>query len=221
MARRYRVKNRLSGDVSRPLRYWTAMRRWRDINKPRGPQWRLWKVGDPDGPIDPDFDKRNLGWEAFMTASRNRLKTAPIGTEFHARGEQDDRIAWVRIIEVSIIRPIDTSGTAYIDLIGGALNGLFRGWENWGICVCKRVAGTWSYSDHSYCAAIDIHHTKAKMAEMANYFARNAGKYHIAYLIYARQKFVPGSGWSYYSGINPHYDHVHISVQHGPDKLAC
>lgn len=216
MARRIVIKGRLSGDRSKPLRLLAAMRMWKRINRPRGPQWRLWKVGD----IDSSFDHRNMPWDEFRERSRTRMREAPIGTEFHARGEKDERIAMFRVIEVSIIRPIPTSGVYFIDLIAGALNAEFRGWANWGICVCKRIAGSWTYSDHSYCAAIDINH-RTKMYDISRYFAHNAAKYGIAYVIYNRQKFVPGYGWSYYSGSNPHVDHVHISVRHGPDKLAC
>lgn len=46
---------------------------------------------------------------------------------------------------------------------------------------------------------------------LADYTVANAGSLGVKYVIWNRQIWQPGSGWTKYTGTSPHTDHVHVS----------
>ena len=71
-------------------------------------------------------------------------------------------------------------------------------------------------------------HARARGQAMAEFAAAHASELHIIYVIwfdriwYPRDGVIPWAQWRSYSGPNPHYDHVHVSVhlQPGDPPLA-
>lgn len=81
----------------------------------------------------------------------------------------------------------------------GALNKEFPGWTNYGICNCRYIAGTHTWSQHAYCNAVDVHFgTMSQMDEVYKYFNARRGQFAIATLLWR---------------VPDHYDHVHADFQ--------
>jgi len=213
---RYVLKLDPDAELSKPLRLPSVIRRYRKAIRSRGVSFKLRRQGGLENWADRPLDKH-------VDLLKRLLSKQLVGNAYIGTGDADPDPVVVRVIEIEPdIVPVDTPGVPAIDRIVGALNTLWKGkWSNLGICVCKRIVGSSSYSDHAYCAAIDIHATPPIMQDIADYFVDKATTYDVKYLIYNRRIWQPGSGWGPYSGSDPHTSHVHCSVNHGTVKLAC
>ena len=136
-----------------------------------------------------------------------RLDALRLGETWAVRAKSDDFTVWTR--KVHIDPPtVNTPGTDAIDKIYAWLNENFKGrWENWGICVCKHIQGSSSWSQHAYCNALDIGGSTANLdaiAKAATAAAKN-GKIPCDQVIW--------KGWEHVHGGNvyDHYDHVHFT----------
>lgn len=86
--------------------------------------------------------------------------------------------------------------------------------------VEKMIAGTSTPSDHSWGGAIDVSNgvTTKEMRSYADQLVAIArkrdGDSRYNYVIYDGQIATEESGWRWmpYNGVNPHYDHVHVSL---------
>ncbi len=130
-----------------------------------------------------------------------------LGETWAVKSLKDEFTVWTR--KVHIDPPVvATPGTDAIDKIYAWLNSNFKGrWENWGICVCKRIQGSTSYSQHAYCNAIDLGGTTANLDAIAKAAtaAAKAGKIPADQVIW--------KGWEHVHGgsVYDHYDHVHLT----------
>ena len=211
----YLVRPRPDADWDKPRRKRLfVLRRVRGLLKGRGTRFTITREGSSHSIT------RDLG--STIRRLRARLAKERVGEVYRVRGDASpDRPVAVRVIETAP-PPVPTPGIPAVDQFVGYLKDRWDGrWENWGICVCKHIAGTWNWSDHAYCAAIDVHGSADLMAGVAAFAASNAEKLHITYVIYNRRIWTRAEGWHYYSGSDPHTDHVHVSFEHGPNRIAC
>lgn len=76
----------------------------------------------------------------------------------------------------------------------------------------RNIEGTSKLSDHARGLALDFmtYTDMAKGQRVANYVLANAGALNVKYIIWNRQIWQPGRGWTRHTG-NPHLDHVHVS----------
>lgn len=136
-----------------------------------------------------------------------RLDALRLGETWAVKALSDDFTVWTRKVHVD--PPVmQTAGTDAIDKIYTWLNDHFKGrWENWGICVCKRILGSSSYSQHAYCNALDV----GASTETLSAIAAAATKAAQAGTIPCDQ--VIWRGWEHVHGgsVYDHYDHVHLT----------
>jgi hypothetical protein len=107
-------------------------------------------------------------------------------------------------------QPANTSGSPGVDLVVGFMNEHFE-WQSWGIYVYKHIAGSSTYSDHSYvnhnvrpewCGrAIDIRPEPFTMALGDEVKAALLGEESIV----ANMRYLL---WR----VPDHYDHIHVSM---------
>jgi murein DD-endopeptidase MepM/ murein hydrolase activator NlpD len=85
--------------------------------------------------------------------------------------------------------------------------------------VKKNIAGTNTPSDHSTGNAVDIMTSNKKLGnEIAEYMKVNSQALNVKYIIWNHQIWSTQrkrEGWRSYNGVNPHTDHVHVSVESG------
>lgn len=148
-----------------------------------------------------------------------RLDMLRLGETWAVKALKDDYTMLTRAVHVD--PPVmQTAGTPAIDAIYTWLTDRFKGrWENWGICVCKRISGSSSWSQHAYCNAIDVGgptNTLDLIAKAA-VAATKAGEIPCDQVIW--------KGWEHIHGGNvyDHYDHVHLTgaPQRGGYPTAC
>jgi len=161
--------------------------------------------------------RRNRSWgikwhrlQKLMRRARVLLTESGPGEVLRIRCG-DGYVVKVRIIDLGP-HPANTPGTPDVDRFVAHLNQFFPGWRNGGICACRHVShGGWS--DHAWCAAIDVFASSTKMHEIANYAVAHAGELDVKYVIYLSAIWEPGLGWRAYHG-ERHY-HVHVSFKDG------
>jgi hypothetical protein len=76
-------------------------------------------------------------------------------------------------------------------------------------------------SDHPKGLALDfmVYTDKAKGDAISQYGVSNASRLKVKYIIWYRQIWYPGKGWSAYSGYSPHTDHPHFSFYASTDAV--
>lgn len=115
------------------------------------------------------------------------------------------------VIHTISLAPEPSIGTTPLKQWHREVFGEVGGLVSWGIYNCRRIAGTWSYSQHAYSNAEDVHGSYAKMQEAFNYTVKNARRLNVRYAIFYRRiyKYQTGQVHPYY-GYNPHTDHIHV-----------
>lgn len=137
----------------------------------------------------------------------SQLNGLRLGETWAVKALSDDYEMWTRAVHVDPPE-VETPGTDAIDKIYGWLRAEFPGrWENWGICVCKRVLGSSTWSQHAYCNAIDVGGSTANLDMIAKAATAKAkaGDLPIDQVIW--------KGWEHVHGgsVYDHYDHVHLT----------
>lgn len=78
-----------------------------------------------------------------------------VGEVWHIKAESDDFAMSLRMVEV--IPPIqDTLGTHAVDVLYTYVFSKYPNAANWGICNCRRIDGSSTWSNHAWCNALDI-----------------------------------------------------------------
>lgn len=129
--------------------------------------------------------------------------------DFFILAVKDDGRFGLRVVE-TFPSPIPTTGNDRVDLGRGYWVSLKVGGESWGICSCRSIAGSSSWSQHAYCNAEDIHASASGMATIWSGFIAQAARLNVAHAIYNRRIWDPSQGTHAYGGSNPHTDHVHV-----------
>lgn len=209
---RYKIGRKSTGEesvsYSAPLKLTEVDADLRPREKSIDPPLQLRRRDTDFGPFRtiPEANKRAIAY----------LNGADIGDFVIIRGGNKNRLLIVRKV---LLKPeiVDTDGTNPIDVMHTEV---FKKWPqlvSFGICSCRDVAGSSTPSQHSFCNAEDIHGSPSLMYTLSRYLVKYAGRLDVAHVIYNRQAYTSPSiggsgGWSYYSGINPHYDHVHVDM---------
>lgn len=207
MSIKYRFRRSdLDQPWSLPREYMDHAARVREAVKKMGPgkdfQVRKWS-GEHKGTWGETMNRRTA-IKQYLTL----IKESHVGAYFSLRS--GDKVIVSRTIE-NEIKVLDTDGN---DRVDRAFTEILTHWpnaENWGICACRDVAGTSSWSQHAYCNAIDINSSSDSMYQIAGYLLQNANDLSVHTIIYHRQVWSRETPyWHYYDGVNPHYDHVHV-----------
>jgi hypothetical protein len=200
---RYRLRRLPSGEWSKPLRKADLLAL---VRKRVGKHPAPYRLKRDDGEWGPP---RTL--DEIIDRLRVVLPKVPVGTRY--RIGADDGATWLlRKVEIDLSCTQDTQGTDAIDRIYCTVVSRWRGVENWGICNCKRVAGSSTWSQHAWCNAWDIHHDSAAvMREIADFLVANAVPLDVAEVIYDGRIWTRDRGWRAYGGVNPHTNHIHVS----------
>jgi len=105
---------------------------------------------------------------------------------------------WVLKVDQNPAVVIDTDGSIAIDIIWGTISTRFDGVQNWGICACRRIAGTWTWSQHAWCNGLDVGGGTELLDRVAAYTQELARR---GYLPVGQTLWrAPG-----------HYNHIHYS----------
>lgn len=72
-------------------------------------------------------------------------------------------------IDVNPAVATNTPGTNAIDIIVGTTLKKFPNAQIWGICVCKRISGTYTWSQHAFCNAVDWGGSTTLLDSIAKY----------------------------------------------------
>lgn len=100
--------------------------------------------------------------------------------------------------------PANTVGTDRIDVQHAAAWAQFPGLESWGICNCRRISGSSTWSQHAWCNAEDIHRDLPGKTVLQSldpvhaWLSRNRAKLGIEHLIYRTTS---------------HWDHIHSDMR--------
>lgn len=145
----------------------------------------------------------------------NRMMKEPVGTHLKVQNLADKGVHG-RVVEVAP-SPANTSGSPGVDIVVGFLNAEFSGkWEAWGIYVYKHIAGSSTWSDHSYvnnpanwCGrAIDVHPASMSIGDTikSRVMAENSITSRLRYLLWR---------------VPDHYDHLHFSMEDPGSPGRC
>lgn len=172
----------------------------------------LWVLSRSDG-------TRKVAYEVLgnaVSVCLERLRKMDVGEELlfvTKNGPDVLRSASIRIVDW-VPSPADTNGSAQVDLYVACLNELWRDkWRSAGALVCKKVAGTNTWSDHAYGEAQDLFATWPVMDEIANWTVANYKELNVNYVILRDRIWKRDTKkWGVYTGV--YHNHVHTSFCH-------
>ena len=154
-------------------------------------------------------------WSKAMT-----LNEAIIRYRTHLLASQTNAIWYIRAIDgykekakkvdLNPAVVMDTAGTMAIDIIIGTTVTKFPDIQGLGICVCKKIEGSNTWSQHSYCNAIDWGAPQgvAWGSPLAVRYLDEVNEY-LAELDRAGYLPIAQLGWRNWSGHYP--GHIHVS----------
>lgn len=140
-----------------------------------------------------------LGLPAAMDEVKARLTRAAVGDMVLVEG----RTGLVRIRKVlRNAKIMPTPGTPRIDRLHHFLWERFPDLESWGICNCRRISGSSTWSQHAWCNAEDLHRVaggsvKKGLDPVYRWLQANQRRFHIAHIL-----------WQ----VPDHYDHIHVDM---------
>lgn len=210
MPEKYRIRKTFTDRWSRAMDLESVLKTAQEFLEDAGGPYRLKtnREGDEEW-------GRKLTRVQVMTKLRNQLPRADVGLAWYV----DTAKLWhvhIRKVDVAPAIP-DSPGTTAIDI---SRYWILRNWklESWGVCNCRRIAGSSSWSQHAWCNAEDYHAVFATMEDASRWIATAAlGKVSgvpnlpVSQVIFASRIWTPSNPtFVYVSGIG-HYDHIHIS----------
>lgn len=171
----------------------------------------LWRVQrSQGGPYDlkerghhTEYGKERK-WRDHWRRLRVLLQKSDIGTTYFSRGEQG-RTAAVRVVKV--IRKSSGSGgggttpstgTPDVKRVYQEVTARFNV-TSLGICNCRKIDGSSSWSEHSWCDAWDIHGSVSELDKVNHYLLSNKARLNINNVL-----------WHY---PNHYPDHIHVDFQ--------
>lgn len=145
-----------------------------------------------------------IGWSGTRTlrAAIKRLhdvlSSSLVGMKWVIRSVKSKFTMGIKKLDLNPAAVVDTPGTFAIDVVAGTVTARFGEVQDAGICVCKRISGSSTWSQHAYCNAWDITGSTDKLDQIAAYIRNQASKGHVplAELLWR----VPG-----------HYGHIHFT----------
>lgn len=170
-----------------------------------GPPYRVSDDGHDFGP------KRTLPEAKNILTTR--MEASKVGDKYFLSAADAKKVFVIRKVETNL-KLINTVGTNQIDLIYSAVTEKFAGLVNWGICNCRSISGTSTWSQHAWCHAWDIHGTSNQMKAVFDFLVEEgrSGRLPVAHAIYDYRIWSPSEGIHGYGGTNPHTDHLHVDA---------
>jgi hypothetical protein len=170
-----------------------------------GRPYRIAEKGDDFGP------KRTI--PEVKTVLSKKAEAGEVGDKWLLSAGDAAKTFVLRKVTTKL-KLIDTVGTNQVDLIYSAVTAKFQNVISWGICNCRSIAGSSSWSQHAWCHAWDIHATPAVMQAVFDFLVKEAKakRLPVAHAIYNRKIWTPSEGLHGYGGSNPHTDHVHVDA---------
>jgi hypothetical protein len=206
--KRYRVRVG-AGKWSRQYDLEGALDRAKLSSRMRGGPFRVQERGDDEwGPY-------RTPWMDMEKRLRPRLKRADIGDYFYI-DNKSPRHVHIRVVGKRFNIP-DTTGTSAIDETRYYLYRAFPRLESWGICNCRRVSGSDTWSQHAYCNGEDSHAGFITMQKAALWLPDAArGNVEEVPKLPVSQVFFNRTFWSPQTGKRSgyqygHTDHIHFS----------
>ena len=131
-----------------------------------------------------------------MAVLKDNLRTANVDAVWYVRAVVDDYKWKARKVDLNPAAYMDTPGTVPIDIIIGTTVKEFPNVLNYGLFACRRVSGSWAWSQHAWYNAIDFGGGHEMLDDIAAYLKSLDAKGYIPLENLLWQ--VPG-----------HYSHVH------------
>lgn len=188
-----------NGSISKPVGLGSVMRAARArLIVGRGP-WAL--------RIDDEELGRFKRRRAALQGLRREAERGDVGTVYRLR--TSERV----VFQCREIRPAieitDTNGNDKADRCWSAVKAEFPKVQFLGAYVCKRVAGTYTLSQHSYGNAVDFGAgSMDALYDIARWLVNRAAELDLEHVIVDDRIWTRGYSWSSYSG-DRHY-HVHV-----------
>ena len=133
-----------------------------------------------------------------LKALEVRLTNDEVGAYWSIMAVKDRFRMWVLKEDLNPAVAMDTEGGPSIDIIWGTIYSRFPEVQNWGICACRRISGTWTWSQHAWCNGLDVGGGQALLDRVVSYTRDLVAK---GYLPVSQTLWrVPG-----------HYGHIHYS----------
>lgn len=124
-----------------------------------------------------------------------KLKNAKVGDVWAISCNQGTDRVVIDIRKIAYKEKIpNTPGTTPIDKIYWEIFRKFNV-ENWGICNCRHISGSSSWSQHAWCNALDIGGPISELQRVAGYLRENSVRLKTAHIL-----------WQ----VPDHYNHVHV-----------
>lgn len=152
--------------------------------------------------------------DRFVEAYKNALVNAEEGNVFIA-GDGKRSISCRVVWRVQPPAP-DKSWPKKIQTIWTDVFAEFPTAHSLGVCDCRPIAGSTTWSAHAFCKAIDFGASSRVMVQIANWCVAHAKELGIVCVIHNGRIWEPGIGWHTYTGVDPHYTHVHVNIAYNP-----
>ncbi len=145
--------------------------------------------------------------DATMGIFKDRLSSAAVDRIWLARAVKDNYTEKAKKVDLNPAKVIDTEGTQAIDIIVGTAATRYPSVLNYGIAACKRIAGSYSWSQHAYNNGVDFGGSTALLNDVANYLNMLRIKHYVpaAEILWQGRNLVNGHF------VSDHFDHVHVS----------
>lgn len=132
-----------------------------------------------------------------------RIRGGPVGEVYFLR-TGDSTI--FRVHKIDVAPPVtNTQGNDKIDKIYSAVMDRFDGVLDYGICNCRHIDGSSTWSQHSWCNAWDIGaHTSREMDAIARFLVANRAEFSIEHVLWQ------GQDQFSHNPVDDHFDHVHV-----------
>lgn len=124
-------------------------------------------------------------------------------------------------VNLGAIQPASTIGNNRVDLMHGAVWKQFPDLESWGICNCRKIAQSTSWSQHAYCNGEDLHRDvkgqsyQQSMDPIARWLYANREALSIEHIIWRRDTKCDDPTYD-------HCNHIHVDMKpNGTGTPAC
>lgn len=147
------------------------------------------------------------------------LAKSAVGEAYILRGRLNTDPVQVKVIDLWPPPATNVCGTPPTRQYVALVRAKFPKARFAGTCVCKKVSGTSTWSDHAYGAAVDYFESWPVMWEMFHWTAAEGIPLQVKYALLGDQAWSPIAGFHKSSG--EYHAHLHVSFIHGPDRIAC
>jgi len=177
----------------------------RHLRKIGDSDYRIRKPGEKPGPL--------LGLGEAMDRIRTMTKVHNFpGYKVSVKSDSAGAVAYGLLLVEPEPDITNTPGNAYVDLVYTMVFAKFPQASNLGNCYCRKIDGSYSWSQHAFCNAQDFGAPSGSqfwltLNSIANYIVANAVQFKTETVIVQDRIWLRGQGWHNYGGAY-HY-HVH------------